>query len=434
MNTNVNPRYFKLRPTEYQKKIKEEINYIKSNPGLSKEYLVGKLKQHLPINSIYLKRLDDYSYISKMPRIKLVNKLLSVLRRKLKNIDNRRYANIPVPDFNDYYSFCTEWERTDFPEQHYFRRDYTSLPLKKLNGWIDPEWISYWGGKGKKSIYLDRLSVKERRNLNIAYRNIKELIEGVFIVCNRVQVIRMDFHLKNDENDLDKLNGCFSKLTTWLAREYKGFLGYFGAREIDGKDNVHLHSIMFFNGNMVNNDCIVGKQISNKWKELSNGRSFCSNFIKERYPDEGEILGLIEYNELAKIEKLLVLSKYLIKDISDREWVERLGFNPRTRLFTCSIMSNYSAKVNDYYDRLALNGVETKRKWLVDYRWLDKIQLKNGPPLFSGENGLLRIQNYVRLNPYYVKEANYVPIDALERRSTNDEYFSKYGEMLSKLD
>jgi hypothetical protein len=434
MNTNVNPRYFKLRPTEYQKEIKEEIDYIKSNPGLSKEDLVNRLRQHLSINSIYRKRLDDHGYIPKMPRIKLVNKLLSVLRRKLKNIDNRRYANIPVPDFNDYYSFCTEWERIDFPEQHYFRRDYTSLPRKKLNGWIDPEWISYWGGRDKKNYYLDRLSVKERRNLNIAYRNIKELIEGVFIVCNRVQVIRMDFHLKNGENDLEKLNGCFSKLTTWLAREYKGFLGYFGTREVDKKDNVHLHSIMFFNGGYVSNDCIVGKQISNKWKELSKGRSFCSNFIKERYPDEGEILGLIEYNELAKIEKLLVLSKYLIKDISDRDWVERLGFNPRARLFTCSIMSNYSAKANDYYDRLALNGVETKRKFLVDYRWLDKMQLKNGPPLFSGEDGLLRMKNYVRLNPNYVKEANYVPLDVLERRVTNDEYFSKHGEILSKLD
>ena len=97
-------------------------------------------------------------------------------------------------------------------------------------------------------------------------------------------------------------------------------------------------------------------------------------------------------------------------------------------------MSNYSAKANDYYDRLALNGVETKRKFLVDYRWLDKIQLKNGPPLFSGENGLLRMKSYVKLNPHYVKEANYVPLDVLERRVTNDEYFSKHGEMLSKLD
>ena len=434
MSTNVNSRYFKLRPTEYQKEIKKEIEYIKANHGLSKEDLVCRLKQYLPKNSIYLKKLNEHGYVSKESKTKLANKLLSVLRRKLKSIDNNRYGNIAIPDFNDYYGLCTEWEHIDFPEWHYLRRDDVRLPGKKLTGWIDPEWVSYIGGRDKKNYYLDRLSVKERRNLNIAYRNIKELIEGIFITCNRVQVIRMDFHLKDSENDLDKLNEYFTKLTIWLTRNYKGFLGYFGTREVDKKDNIHLHSIMFFNGGYVSNDCIVGKQISNKWKELSNGRSFCSNFIKERYPDEGEILGLIEYNELAKIEKLLVLSKYLIKDISDRKWVERLGFNPRARLFTCSIMSNYSAKVNDYYDRLALGGVETKRKYLVDYRWLDKIQLKNGPPLFSGENGLLRIKNYVRLNPHYVKEANYVSLDVLERRVTNDEYFSKHGEILSKLD
>ena len=274
-----------------------------------------------------------------------------------------------------------------------------------------------------------------KRNLQYNFSNIKGLIKSLFSNHNKVFVVRCDLYSGDERgNDLDWLNRAFTKLQKETVYLFNGYLGYYCCREYTPDRGIHFHCYYFLDANKIKNEIDFLKRIGPKWKRLTGGYVYCRNLDKSKLPDKGECLGRVDYWDVKKVEKLIFISKYLLKHLSNRDWLVGLKLNPRSRLFTCSSMPDFMARFNDYYDRLALGGVETKRKFLVDYRWLDKIQLKNGPPLFSGEDGLLRMKNYVRLNPHYVKEANYVPLDVLERRVTNDEYFSKHGEMLSKLD
>lgn len=436
-NTNVKASYLKLKPTEYQQNLLGVLSELKDD-SLTKNDIIDRLGEYLPPKDKFRLRLSNKEYLDKQPKKYLLRVLRNCIKRKIKGISLRREKTVKKPDFKDYFSVCPEYRHEDFSNDHYLRRDYATLPIKRVRGWIDPEWVSYSLNDKEGGVeYLTRLSVKERRNLNIAFNNIKDLLHYIFMSCSSVQVIRVDFHPKElFRQDINRLNRDFSKLLLWLHNHDKGFIGYYATRELGSEEEgIHLHCYMFFNGKVVKNDVLVSKQLKSVWRRISKGgRSYFGNMSKEKYSDGAECLGLVRYTDLATIEKLVVLSKYLIKDLSNRDWLVGLKLNPRSRLFTCSSMPDFMARFNDYYDRLALGGVETRRKFLVDYRWLDKIQLKNGPPLFSGEDGLLRMKNYVRLNPHHVKEANYVPLDVLERRVTNSEYFSKHGEMLSKLD
>lgn len=436
-NTNVKASYLKLKPTEYQKTLLNVLGELKED-GLTKSDVIDRLEIYLPPKDKFRLQLSNKEYLDKQPKKYLIQVLRKCIKRKIKGITLRREKVLEKPDFKDYFGVCPEYRHEDFSNGHYLRYDYAKLPVKRVRGWIDPEWISYSLNDNDNGVeYLTKLSIKERRNLNVAFNNIKNLLHYIFMSCSSVQVIRVDFHPKElFRQDISRLNRDFSNLLLWLHNHDKGFVGYYATRELGSdEEGVHLHCYMFFNGKVVKNDVLVSKQIRSVWRRISRGgRSYFGNMSKEKYSDGGECLGLVHYTDLMTIEKLVVLSKYLIKDLSNRDWLVKLGLNPRSRLFTCSSIPDFMARFNDYYDRLALNGVETKRKFLVDYRWLDKLGLKNEPPLFSGESGILRMKNYIRLNPYYVKEDNYVPIDVLERKSTNDEYFSKYGEMLSKLD
>ena len=66
-----------------------------------------------------------------------------------------------------------------FPIDHYFRREYVKLPLPKCKSWVDR---------------VSEMPKDKQRNLQNAFRSIKELIESLFIVYSKVLVLRLDFY------------------------------------------------------------------------------------------------------------------------------------------------------------------------------------------------------------------------------------------------
>ena len=392
--------------TSYQLQLVEEkSNYL----DYTREELINKLIEHLPVNNLYREQLlsnrdfTDNQSLTKLRDVysKLINRLLRISKRIRKSRKRKS-------DRNDYYGFCTEYTHEDFPPHHYLRRDYVRLPFKKLHYWID----------------LSHMPKDKLRNIRIAFSNIRDLIQSLFMVHNRIIVVRLDFGLKERKEDLPFINSCFNRLLDYLEYHHKEYLAYICSREYKEQKGIHLHCFMFLNAKIVKNekefvenvrrmwgkyttrglekdDNVVNESCKRRVKEWINGYVYCRNYDKNKLPDEGECLGLVKYTDVLTIEKLVVLSKYLIKDMGERDWLVKTGNNPKSRLFTCTSVANYASLNTDYHDRLTLN-VDYNREYLVRLDWIQEIKLQNEYSLFDPKRfNRLYLERIVKPNPLY---------------------------------
>nr|DAO72931.1 MAG TPA: Inovirus Gp2 [Bacteriophage sp.] len=398
-----------LSYTPYQcQLVEEKSNYL----HYTREELINKLIDYLPSNSQYRSHLlSNNQFRNSQSLSKLRNVYSKLINRKLKvskRISKRRKRR---PDRNGYYGFCTEYTHEDFPPDHYLRREYVRLPFKKLHYWID----------------LSHMPKDKLRNIRLAFSSIRDLIQSLFMVHNRIIVVRLDFGLKERKEDLPFINACFNRLLDRLEYYHKEYLGYICTREYKEQKGIHLHCLLFLDGNKVRNekefvenvrrmwgkyttkgfekdDNVVNESCKRRVKEWINGYVYCRNYDKNKLPDEGECLGLVKYTDVLTIEKLVVLSKYLIKDISERDWLVKTGNNPKSRLFTCTSVANYPSLNTDYHDRLALN-VDYNREYLVRLDWIQEIKLQNEYSLFDPKRfNRLYLERIVRLNPLYRRD------------------------------
>lgn len=219
-----------------------------------------------------------------------------------------------------------------------------------------------------------QMNKTERRRLDYSYKHIKNLIRLLFCYHTKVVVIRMDLSMSGEyKNDLDKLNWCIGKLVNSFLRSLPQYLSYYSVREYTKKTGIHAHCYFFFDGSRSDKDLIMAKNIGHCWEFLSGGRWFSTNFVKDKLPDGGECLGKIEYWEVEKIERLLNNSKYLLKELSNRDWLEKLGYNRNRRLFTASTLPvDYEYL---FIQHEALLVEDTSRKYRVSYSWLDNCKL-----------------------------------------------------------
>ena len=384
-----------LSYTPYQLELVEEkSNYL----SYTREELINKLIHYLPTNNQYRNQLlsnTDFTNNQSLTKLrKVYSKIINRKLRVSKRISKRKK---PKPDRNDYYGFCTEYTHEDFPPDHYLRRDYVRLPFKKLHYWID----------------LNHMPKDKLRNIRLAFSSIRDLIQSLFMVHNRIIVVRLDFGIKERKEDLPFINTCFNRLLDKLEYYHPEYLAYICTREYKEQKGIHLHSIMFLDGNKVKNEKEFVENVRRMWgryttKELEkdneewiNGYVYCRNYDKHKLPDEGECLGLIRYTDVLTIEKLVVLSKYLIKDISERDWLVKTGNNPKSRLFTCTSVANYASLNTDYHDRLALN-VDYHREYLVRLDWIQEIKLQNEYSLFDPKRfNRIHVERIVQKNPLY---------------------------------
>lgn len=235
----------------------------------------------------------------------------------------------------------------------------------------------------------------ERRRLDYAYKHIKHLIRLLFCYHTKVIVIRIDLCLREEEkNDLDRLNGYHGKLINGYLRNLPQYLAYYCVREYTEKTGVHAHCyFFFFDGNRGDQDLIMAKNIGLIWTDISSGRWFSSNFVKDRLPDKGECLGKIEYWEVEKIERLLNNSKYLLKDMSKRDWLGKIGYNESRRVFTASTLpADYEYL---FVQHEALLVEDTSRKYRVSYSWLEHCKLCRHYSV------LPHVEEYRSLNPLF---------------------------------
>jgi hypothetical protein len=303
------------------------------------------------------------------------NKSLKISRARKEKIYNKLKKSR-----KDYFRLKRTLCISDLPNGHYLRLNPDIVPRMKNA----PYWL----------LDILKMNKSERRRLDYSYKHIKNLIRYLFCLHTKVIVIRIDLCLRDEEkNDLDRLNGYTGKLINGYLRNLPQYLAYYCVREYTEKTGVHAHCYFFFDGNRGDQDLIMAKNIGLIWTDISSGRWFSSNFVKDRLPDRGECLGKIEYWEVEKIERLLNNSKYLLKDMSKRDWLGEIGHNASRRVFTASTLPPDYEYLFIQHEALLVE--DTSRKYRVSYSWLEKCKLCRHYSV------LPHVDQYRTLNPLF---------------------------------
>lgn len=346
----------------------ELSNYQQHKDQYTKEILVSKLLLYLDKNSIERDLLNDPIYLEYVDESTLRKQYLSLLKSKIDRINSKKQKIDILDHYSCYRPYSTGNWFIDRNKPH-------------ANKWVNLNMLSN--------------DINTERTIRSNYWTIKDLLWVLFIQHNRLFVLRMDFYLPlENKNDLDKLNHDFNRLLVNYLYKEDWFLKYYAVREYNENRGVHLHCYFLLDGNKVKDAFRINTLIGNKWRRIGNGSYYCRNTDSNKLPDGGEILGKIEYWELPKIEKLIVLSKYLLKGLADKAWLEQLGYNRNRRLFSCSDNPNAQSIKEEY---AYLYTEDTTRKYLVDYHFINLIRLSNKPSLFRK----LKVHEYCRLNPLY---------------------------------
>ena len=212
-----------------------------------------------------------------------------------------------------------------------------------------------------------------RQQMNYNFLKIKNLIRILFNQYSKIYICRFDFHFENEgSRDLDKVNYLFKRLQNETVNNHYGYLGYICTKEFSETDGVHLHCLYFLNGNVHQSSAYFYQLLKNKWLKLGGKSVYNRDYDKHKLPDRGSGIGMIKYHELEKIFKLINLCKYFVKDVSHRDWLERLGYNTNRKLLTTGYISE---KLDLEKQSKLINTVNTTREHLVDYSFIDSISL-----------------------------------------------------------
>lgn len=357
--------------SEYLNWTKEKLVSELLNLNLSSKFLLATLRttnlNQLPLNTL---RREYRLALSKQR-----NKSLKISRARKEKIYNKLKKSR-----KDYFRLKRTLCISDLPNGHYLRLNPDIVPRMKNA----PYWL----------LNILQMNKSERRRLDYSYKHIKNLIRYLFCLHTRVIVIRIDLCLKDEEkNDLDRLNGYIGKLINGYLRNLPHYLAYYCIREYTEKTGVHAHYYFFFGGSRGDQDLIMAKNIGLIWTDISSGRWFSSNFVKDRLPDKGECLGKIEYWEVEKIERLLNNSKYLLKDLGNRDWLGEIGYNENRRVFTASTLPPDYEYLFTQHEALLVE--DTSRKYRVSYTWLEHCKLCRHYSVLS------HLEEYRQPNPLF---------------------------------
>ena len=209
-----------------------------------------------------------------------------------------------------------------------------------------------------------------------------------------ILVVRIDL-FGNDE-DLDVFNDRFNALLRDRVYNFKGYLEYCAVREkgeknignersesihslerITGEEWVHLHGYFFLKTGCSITQFVTA--IGRRWLELGGKRWYSRNLDTYRLPDKSEVLGKVNRSDFFKLERLLHCTKYLLKNLANRDWlIDSEGNKRRSRLFTCSHIENRLWKVSENERLFTLNLSP------YSYRWLYRIGLNYNDTVFKG--------------------------------------------------
>lgn len=192
--------------------------------------------------------------------------------------------------------------------------DGVDIAVEKLNKCIAKIRV---GAKSK--VFKSKLK-SWRRSVSENFKSLTSYIDGLFDVCSRMLVIRLDvFYLEEfrraggisikdallhrDKLIKDLKKGLFGKV-----------LGYAWKFEIGIKKGPHFHILLFFDGSKVRKDVVLAEMIGEHWRKLVTfgvGHYYNCNGSKNKYRKCG--IGMIAHNDKIAREGLREAAGYMTK-------------------------------------------------------------------------------------------------------------------------
>ncbi|WP_439837816.1 YagK/YfjJ domain-containing protein [Aeromonas caviae] len=163
---------------------------------------------------------------------------------------------------------------------------------------------------------LRNLKRSESRNSTSVHDYIKKL----FRLHSKLLVVRVDVHYGDEIKDTITIEEAIDDRDAYLRavkRRYRNLLGYVWKLEYGVARGYHYHMAFIFNGNKVQGDISLGRQLGVFWKSLSREpRTYYNcNADRDKYEEWGAYgIGMVHNDDLEKRHLLLhnALS-YLLK-------------------------------------------------------------------------------------------------------------------------
>ena len=122
-----------------------------------------------------------------------------------------------------------------------------------------------------KSPELDKLRDNARRKTGLVAKSLSEYIKNLTIIYRKLMIIRLDlWYGKTYTTDMQPqsriLNDWQSLLAYIEVKFSSSYIGYAIKLEFGEDKGIHMHTLLFFNGDVVRTDTMVALRIGEHWK------------------------------------------------------------------------------------------------------------------------------------------------------------------------
>ena len=158
---------------------------------------------------------------------------------------------------------------------------------------------------------------KEKRRQASNEKYVDALQENHSKLC----VVRLDLGYKKDETNkanitLEEANKDINKLLNNRRNNstFDNNVGYLIKIEYGEDRDVHLHTFLFYDGQKMQRDMIMGEKIGKYWSEnITDGKGTYYNCNRNDYKEKHAI-GMLDYRDVEKRRNLNSAMAYLVKE------------------------------------------------------------------------------------------------------------------------
>jgi len=354
---------------------------LKEYKFYNRTQLISALSLITPKNQFLYHFTRDTDILPLLTDNQLRSMVYQQTRKRLKALSKRTKTRKSNIDKKDHLSMRLPIDRNQFPIDHPLRNKRIPLPLRRA-----PDWL---------------FSIESNPITRNAYLQIKDLIALSFIEHNRINVVRMDLYVSDkDKEDLDRVTEYFNRLLSNTLYRTDYYLDYICSKEYTKDCGVHLHCLFLLDGNKIKNELPFITKVGRDWDRIVSKEHswYSANLHKSKYPDLSPCLGIVEYHDFFKIERLVQYCKYFLKNLSNRDWLE--GKNKR--LFSISKTSDRLYQIDENNKRFK-EEIGNNRRFYCSYDWIYHIRLTTTDTVFKSLLGLKGNKKQIDISRY-IKE------------------------------
>lgn len=347
--------------------------------------LISALRLITPKNQFPYYLTQDTDILPFLTDKDLRSMVYNQTRKRLKALSKRKRKYESNIDKKDHLNMRLPIDRNKFPIDHPLRNKRIPLPLRKA-----PDWL---------------FSIDSNPVTRNAYLQVKDLIALSFIEHNRINVVRMDFYVSDkDKEDLDRVTEYFNRLLSNTLYRTDYYLDYVCSKEYTKDCGVHLHCLFLLDGNKIKNELPFITKVGRDWGRMVGKEHswYSANLHKSKYPDLAPCLGIVEYHDFFKIERLVQYCKYFLKNLSNREWLK--GKNKR--LFSISKTSDRLYQIEENNKRFR-EEIGNNRRFYCSYDWIYHIRLTTTDTVFKSLLGLKGNKKQIDITRFIKENKNF---------------------------